>query len=254
MDAGTDKRPPRGALVVVAVGLIATLAAAWLATDKPLGSAAQLSWVAKHPLPDSEPAAVPGGGRMQLGEAGMRATDPNISGYRLYRVTAVLTIDARSAVGQGRVRCRMQVPRPPRTLVTHTPGSRASYPRSTGEGKELLDQGDVPETVLVEFNSHGTELASLDFGDVFDNYTTIPGVTVSWGTFREGVQVWQWSLPKGRPTEPVVLGFGSIWRTTGAPAARISCAVTTSSGTATVGTRGELTALPAPVPEEATEG
>jgi len=231
---------------VVAVGLLATFVAAWLATDKPLGSAAQLSWVAKHPLPDSEPAAIPGGGRMQLSEAGMRVTEANVSGYRLYRVAAVLTIDAGSAVGQGRVRCGMQVPRPPRTLVTHTPGSRASYPRSTGEGKELLDQGDVPETVLVEFNSHGTELASLDFGDVFENFTTIPGITVSWGTFQEGIQVWQWSLPKGRPGQPVELGLASIWRTTGTPAVRISCTVETSAGSATVKTRGELTALPSP--------
>ncbi len=240
MDAGNDTRPPRGAIAVIVVGLIATLAATWLATDKPTGEAAQLSWVMRQPLPDSPPAKIPGGGEMRLSEGGMRVTESNISGYRLYRVATVLTIDAGAAVGQGRVRCMMQVPRPPRTLVAHTPNSRASYPRSTGEGKELLDQGDVPETVLVEFNSHGTDLASLDFGDVFDSYTTTRGVTVSWAPFREGAQVWQWGLPSGRPGQPIELGLGSVWRTAGTPAARISCTVDTSAGSATVRTAGTL--------------
>lgn len=225
---------------MVAVGLLATFAAAWLSTDEPLGSAAQLEWVAKAPLPDSEPAQIPGGGSMRLGDAGIRVTEPNISGYRLYRVAAVLSVDAGSATGQGRLRCTMDVPDPPRTLVGHTPGSRASYPRSTGEGKELLDQGEVPDTVLLEFNIRGTDLASLEFGDVFDVFTTLPGVTVSWGTFREGAQVWQWGLPEGRPQQPLRLGFGSVWRTTTTPQAQISCTLETGSGEATVRTGGKL--------------
>jgi hypothetical protein len=243
MKEALKTRPPRGAVVVIAVGLVATVAAAALATSGPAGSAAQLEWIAKGPLPDSKPAAIPGGGSMRLSDGGIRLSEGNVSGYRLDRVASVLTIAPGSAVGQGRLRCAMHVPRPPRTLVAKTPGSRASYPRSTGEGKELLDQGDVPETVLVDFNVHGDELASLEFGDVFPAFTSEPGVTVSWAVFKEGVQIWQWGLPAGRPRKPVELGFASVWRTTTTPSARIACTVQTAAGSATVRTAGRL-ALP----------
>lgn len=228
---------------MVAVGLIATAVAAWLSTDKPLGSAAQLEWIATAPLPGSEPAPIPGGGEMRLRPGQIRVTEGNFSGYRLFRVSSIVRFDAGSAIGQGRLRCTMDVPDPPRTLVGHTPGSRASYPRSTGEGKELLDQGEVPNTVLLEFNIHGKELASLEFADVFDVFTTAPGVTVGWGEFREGAQIWQWSLPEGRPQEPLELGFATVWRTTVDPQAEISCRLETGAGEAAVSTSGELTGL-----------
>lgn len=237
MSGSADNRPPRGALAVIAIGLVAILAAAALATDEPLGSAAELEWTARAPLPDSGQAAIPGGGSMQIGEAGIRVTEPNISGYRLYRVAGVLRIDARSAVGQGRVRCSTRVPGS--ALVAHTPGSRAAYPRSSS-GENLTKQ-DVPEVVLVEFNVEGGELAVLDLEDAFDTFTEQPGVVVSWSPYRKGIQEWQWGLPSGRPAQPLELGFASFWRTTGTPAARISCGIETGAGEATVGTAGELT-------------
>lgn len=225
---------------MVVVGLIATVAAAWLSTDEPIGSAAQLEWVGKSELPASAPAAIPGGGELRLEKGEIRITEANFSGYRLYRVSQVVSFAAGSAIGQGRLRCTMDVPDPPRTLVGHTPGSRAAYPRSTGEGKELLDQGEVPNTVLLEFNIQGTELASLEFADVFDVFTTAPGVTVSWGEFREGAQLWQWSLPEGRPEGPLELGFAAVWRTTGPASARNSCTVETGAGEAGVRSAGRL--------------
>src|SRR5260221_6036212 len=94
MNAGKQTRPPRGALAVVAVGLIATLAAALLSTDEATGSAAELFWEAKAPLPDSKTAPIPGGGAMQISEAGVRVTEPHISGYSTYRVARVLRNEA----------------------------------------------------------------------------------------------------------------------------------------------------------------
>jgi hypothetical protein len=221
---------------VVAVGLIATLAAALLSTDTATGSAAELFWEAKAPLPDSKAARIPGGGAMRISEAGIRVTEPNISGYSLYRVAGVLKIDAGSAIGQGRLRCATRVPGS--ALVAHTPGSRAAYPRSSS-GENLTKQ-DVPEVVLVEFNSHGTDLGVLGLSDAFDTFTDRPGVVVSWSPYRKGVQGWQWGLPAGRPAKTLELGFASFWRSTGTPAARISCTVETGAGKATVRTAGQL--------------
>jgi hypothetical protein len=238
MDEVTHTRPPRGALIVVAVGLIATVAAALLSTESVGGSSVKLEWASRAPIPDSPPAAIPGGGSMQLEEAGIRATEDNVEGERVFRVAAVLRIEANSPVGQGRIRCRM------RGLggaeLGRTYGSRGAFPRSSGE-YNLTKQG-VPGSVGIKFPSRGAEYASLPLEDAFPFFTDVPGVLVSWGQYSARSQLWQWGLPEGRPAEPLKLGFASFWRTTRKPAARISCTTTSSSGSATVGTGGALNA------------
>ncbi len=234
--APEDNRIPRGALIVVAVGLLACLAAAVLATDKSGGTAADLEWVQNKPLPDSRPAPVPGGGgRMRLVEGGIRSTGVNVSGYSLYRVATVLKIDAGTPIGSGRVLCSIQAPS--RTEVAQTPGSRASYPRSS----EDLYAQEVPEVVLAEFSSHSAALAVLEFEDLFnDGFSSERGLKVEWPPYQVGKERWEWFLPPGRPTVELVLPFGSVWKTTAIPAARIACTLTTSAGEATVRTAGAL--------------
>lgn len=235
---------PRGALVVVAVGLLASLAAALLTTDKSSGAAAQLEWAQKAPLPDSRPVAVPGGGgQMRLTEAGIRATGTNASGHALFRVAAVLAIDAGSPVGGGRIRCVLQGPR--YSEVAQTPNLRATYPRSS---EELVKQ-PVPGEVEVEFNSHGVELAALELGDAFERFASERGVKLEWPAYRVGRERWEWFLPPGPPSAPLRLGFASVWRTTAVPAAKISCTLTTSAGSATVRTGGALAARTEPIAE-----
>lgn len=236
MSALTETRPPRGAIVVVVVGLVATLAAAVLATDSVGGSSVVLEWERRAPIADSRPAAIPGGGSMQLGEAGLRTTEDNVNGERVYRVTAVLTIEAGSAVGQARVRCRMRGG--PGAELGRTVNSRGAFPRSSGEYN--LTKQDVPGSVGIKFHSRGAEYASLEFEDAFPTFTDLPGVVVSWAPYSPTAQEWQWGLPEGRPAEPLQLGFASFWRSTGAPQARISCTLENSDGAATVRTAGDL--------------
>jgi hypothetical protein len=226
--------PPRGALIVIAVGLLATVAAALLSTDKLLG-VATLEWVEETSLPDPKPVAIPGGGEMTLSNAAIRSTEPNAGDYTLFRSSALLTIGAGSAVGQGRLRCTIAVPR--QTIIAKTQKSRASYPRSSDN---LADQ-EIHDTSLIEFSSHSTDLASVEIGDVLGSrYTHEPGIVVEWSPFRLGRQVWQLGLPPGRPQEPLRLPFISIWRTTVTPATRISCTIETAAGSATVQTAGTL--------------
>ena len=56
-------RPPRGALIVIAIGLIATVAAAALANENLSGDAAQLEWMQTEDLPDSKAGGGPGRAR-----------------------------------------------------------------------------------------------------------------------------------------------------------------------------------------------
>jgi hypothetical protein len=235
MDLSVDSRPPRGAIVVIAIGLIATLAAAALATDETGGSSVEFEWVARAPLPDSPPATIPGGGSMRLQEGGLRASEDNIEGERVFRATSVLRVAAGSAVGQARVRCRMSGGG---AELGRTVNSRGAFPRSSGEYN--LTKQEVPESVGIRLPIQGAEFASLEMGDAFPAFTDLPGVVVSWQPHRTYSQEWQWGLPAGRLKEPLALGFAGFWRTSGQVSVAISCTVETAAGRATVRTRGDL--------------
>jgi hypothetical protein len=220
---------------VIAIGLIATLAATVLASESAGGSSVEIEWVQQGDIADSRPAAIPGGGSMRLGDAELRATEDNIEGEHIFRLKATLTIAAGSAVGQARVRCRM---RGDGAELGRTVNSRGAFPRSSGEYN--LTKQEVPGSVGIRLPIRGAEYASLEFEDAFPAFTDLPGVVVSWAPSRTASQEWQWGLPKGKPAEPLELGFASFWRTSRTPGAQISCTVTNSSGTAAVHTAGAL--------------
>jgi len=231
-----QNRPPRGGLVVIAVGLVATLAAALLATGSAGGSSAEVEWTAQARLPDSPVAAIPGGGSMQLQGGGLRASEGNIEGERIYRVASVLRLRSGSAVGQARVRCRMTGG--PGAELARTVNSRAAFPRSSGEYN--LTKQEVPARVGVRLPIHGAEYASLEMADAFEAFTELPGVVVSWMPHRPSSQEWQWGLPGGQLRQPLELGLASFWRAGGELAARITCTIETSGGKATAATAGHL--------------
>ncbi|MFI5028642.1 MAG: hypothetical protein ACHQCF_06640 [Solirubrobacterales bacterium] len=236
---------PRGALAVVAVGLIATVAAALLADENLGGEAAGLEWVQTKSLPSSARVDVPGGGgKMQLTDGKLHATGVNVSGYMLFSSGALLRIDAGSPVGGGRITCRMKAPG--QTEVAQTTGSRASYPRSSPE----LTLQEVPESgVQVEFSSHGTGLAEVALEDLPEQFATEKGIKVEWPTYRIGVEHWRWYLSPGPPSKTLALPFISIWRTTKVPSIAVSCTLTTSAGTASVHTAAALSKISEPIAE-----
>jgi hypothetical protein len=226
---------PRGVLVVVAVGLIACVLAAVLGTDKGSGEAADLEWVQSAPLPDSKPVEVPGGGgTMQLVDADLRSTGTNSAGFALYRSLAVLEISAGSPVGSARINCAMVAPEG--TEVAQTHNHRASYPRSS---EELYDQ-EVPEVLLLDFSSHGDELAVVEVTDLPERLATERGINLKWPEYKLRHEGWEYFLPPGKPKEDLVLPFLSAWKTTAVPSVKVSCTLTTSAGEATVRTQGAL--------------
>jgi hypothetical protein len=190
--------------------------------------------VQQKPISDSAAVAVPGGKgqRMQIAEAGLRATGTNVSGYSLYRSTATLKIDAGAPVGSARILCSTKAPSG--SEVAQTPKSRASYPRSSEE----LSEQPVPEVVLVEFE------------DVFQNgFATEKGIKVEWPAYKLGEERWEWFLPPGPPKQSLELPFATVWKTTAVPAAEIGCTLTTSAGKASVGTQGALAKRSEPIAE-----
>jgi len=240
---------PRGALVVVAVGLLACVAAALLATSPGEGQAAQLEWIKRAPVADSAPVAVPGGrGQMRLIDGEIKATGSNVSGYALFLIGASLEIDAGAPVGDGRVLCTVASRR--RTEIAQTSGGlRATFPRSSEAG---IYSQDVPETLLIDFSARGGELVILE-PEPLPAFTTERGVKLEWPKYEVGAENLKYFIAGGKPKQDLVLPFYTVWKTTAAPAATVACTLTTSAGEATVRTAGGLPGFPPPIDEEAEE-
>jgi hypothetical protein len=234
---------------VVAVGLLACIAAALLTTGKGSGEAAHLEWVKRASMPDSKPAAVPGGrGTIQLTDGAIRATGTNVSGYSLFRVSSLLRIEAGAPVGSGRIICAVKAAG--RAEIAQSSGGlRATYPRSS---VGLYNQ-EVPEVILLDFSSHGNELAVLELNDLPGRFTTEKGVKLEWPKYQVGTEHLEYFLPAGKPKQDLELPFETVWRTTAIPAAKVACTLTTNAGKATVRTAGALQNIPPPIDEQQEE-
>jgi hypothetical protein len=244
-----DNRPPRGALIVVAIGLIACVVAALATTGKGSGEAANLEWVQSGTGPDSRTAPVPGGkGEMQLTDAHIRATGTNVSGYSLFTVGATLNVSAGAPIGGGRILCTVRAAAG--TEIAQSGGGlRATYPRSSEEG--IYNQ-EVPETVLMDFSSHSSELAVLEVLDRPKRFTTEQGVKLEWPEYQVGKERLKYFIA-GKPKQDLQLPFFTIWKTTKVPAAGLSCTLETSAGEATVQTQAALKKRSPPIDEQAEE-
>jgi hypothetical protein len=228
-------RIPRGALAVVAVGLIATVAAALLANENLRGPAAGLEWLQEKSIPDSAAIPIPGGNgqKMQLIEGHLRATGVNVSGYSLFSAGLELHFDPEAPIGSARIRCAQRAHSG--AEVAQTAGLRASYPRSVEEGR--LAEQELPESgVQVEFSSHGTYAAEVLLEDLPHQAANEKGINLEWPTYHIGVERWHWFLPPGAPSVGLTLPFVTVWRTTKIPAVAVSCTVETSAGDASVHT------------------
>lgn len=244
--AAPDRRPPRGALIVIAVGLVACLVAALASTGKGEGEAANLEWVQASDGPDSEVVSVPGGaGEMQLSETRIRATGTNVSGYSLYIASSKLTVSAGSPISDGNILCAVRAPKG--TEVAQSSGGlRGTYPRSA----DGIYSQEVPETVLMDFSSKSSELAVLEFPDRPRRFTSVRGVKVEWPQYKVGEERIEYFVA-GKPKQDMELPFFTIWRSQDVPSAKVACRLETSSGKATAETEVAFSEQAPPIDEEA---
>ena len=242
-----DDRPPRGALIVVAVGLVACVVAALATVGKGEGESAHLEWVQLETAQDSKSTAVPGGkGEMQLVDTNIRATGTNVSGYSLFTAGSTLKISAGSPIGGARIVCSVKAGKGTE-IAQSAGGLRGTYPRSSEEG--IYNQ-EVPETVLMDFSSHSSELATLEVLDRPQRFTSEQGVKLEWPEYEVGTEHLKYFIA-GKPKKDLELPFFTIWRTTKVPAAHFACALETSAGKSTVTTQIALKKRSPPIDEEA---
>jgi hypothetical protein len=241
--------PPRIAIAIVVVGILACGVAALATAGKFSGEYAHLEWVKEAKIPDSDTAKVPGGDqKMQLIDAKLRTTGINVSGYNLYQVAATVKIDAEAPLKKARIKCAISVPHG--IEISHSAGGlRTLYPRSS----EGIFSQEVPETLLIDFSSHGAEDAVVEVGDIGKRFTSEEGVKLEWPEYEVGTEHLDYFIA-GKPKENLELPFYAIWRSLGVvPKANVSCTVETAAGKATVTTKGGLKKLPPPIDEEAEE-
>lgn len=247
-----EDRIPRGAIIVVVIGLIATLAAAVLSGGGASGDAAHLEFVQKGKIPDSKAVAVPGSktAKMQLVGGTIKATGMNVAGYELFRVATTVKIDPGGRIG-GELLCSVHALRTGTLIAQSANNLRMLYPRSSEEG---VKGQEIPLAVEAQFASHGDQLAILEevSEDLPENFTTIEGVKVGWPKYEEGTEHILYHLPHGKAKTTVELPFYAIWKSKKAPAAQIACTLETKLGKATVETEGSLPLSP-PINEEAEE-
>lgn len=251
--ASPDERIPRGAIIVVAIGLLATIAAAVLSnTGSSSGEVAHLEFVQKGKIADSKKVAVPGSktAKMQLVDGTIKETASNVANYSLFRVLTTVKIDPGGRIG-GELLCTVDAPRTGTLIAQSSGGLRMLYPRSSEQGIS----GVKPEPVVARFASHGHLLAVLEevTEDMPEYFTTIQGVKVGWPEYEEGTEHIVYYLPHGKAKTTVELPFYTIWKSNKAPAAEISCTLKTKLGKATVETEGSLPHTSPPIDEEAEE-
>ncbi|HEY1853458.1 MAG TPA: hypothetical protein VGG40_02630 [Solirubrobacterales bacterium] len=242
-------RPPRGAIVVVALGILACIVAVVATTSEGAGEAAHVEWVKEAKIADSEAVNVPGAEqKMQLTKGQLRATGTNVSGYSLYQVAETLKIDAEAPLKGSRIRCSIAAPHG--VEIGHSGnGLRTLYPRSS----EGIYTQEVPETLLVEFSSHGGGLAVLEVAGYTKRWSTEKGIKLEWPEFEEGTEHLDYFVA-GKPEQDLVLPFYAIWRAYGVvPKAKIACTLETGAGKSTVESEGSLKHLPPPINEEKEE-
>jgi len=224
---------PLGAILVVAVGLLLTVAAALLTVGENEGGA-YLDWDESASLPNSANASSKGlSAKIVAGE--IQSTRTNASGYRLFRISGALRLETAGRDDRATATCTVTVPQ--RTVLGRTPGKRASYPLPS----EDLASQTVPEGSIVRFGAKGTDLVNVAVNDAFDKFTSAPGVKVDWAPYRQGEQTWNWVLTDVKRTERVVrLEFATMWRTTARPGARIACEAEDQADRVKTATGGKL--------------
>jgi hypothetical protein len=249
-----EDRIPRGAIIVVVVGLLATIVVAVLSnTGADSTEVAHLEFVQKAKIPDSEPVNVPGSKtlKMQLVGGTIKATGTNVANYFLFRVLSTVKIAKEARIG-GELLCEVNAPRTGTLVAQSSGGLRMLYPRSSEQG---ISGQEIPETILARFASHGDLLAELEevTEDMPENFTTIEGVKVGWPEYEEGTEHILFHLPHGKAQATVELPFYTVWKTKEAPAAQIACTLETKLGKATVKTEGSLPHVSPAIDEEAEE-
>jgi hypothetical protein len=206
---------PRMAVAVVAGGLFLSVLSPLLYDDATYGG--ELEWVQSKSIPNSAPVRFGDGGGVRIQAGAISSTEPNFSGYWLYRISGTLAIRQPRSDPVSDATCTLETPDD--AIVGRTANRRAAYPRPS----ENLAGQPVPHSIVVQFAAEGGETVGVRLSDVFGRYVIGSRTALEWAPFEEDHQTYLWAFEQPQPGTTLKLRFASLWRTTGRRQASIAC-------------------------------
>jgi hypothetical protein len=222
-----DSPPPRGAVLVVAAGVLISIVAVLLSRD-PGNVGEDIEWLTKKDLDPSKPAVLGNGGRTQIVDPVVSSSEANDQDEKLFRVEASLTSKAPAGSGIDLIRCELDVPHG--VHIGQSEGRRAAYPRP------LLNAGDdaIKEGAGVDFTTEDAEVAGVELRDAFFSYVDNGNPAVHWGNLSTGHHVWVWKFEQPIPNTRV--NFAAILVASGGQTVNVRCQPHAGSESAAVRT------------------
>jgi hypothetical protein len=226
-----ESPPPRGAVAVVGIGLLISLAA-WLLTRNPGNVGEDVPYIEKADLRDSPPAPLGADGETRIVDLVLSTTGPNDEDARLFRLEGSLRARAPSGRRIDSIRCELNLAAG--VHIGHSEGRRAAFPRV------LANAGDdaIKEGVPVEFETEDGELAGMELRNAFFRYVVGGDPSVEWPSLAEGKQVWLWRFPKPVPATRV--NFAVILVAKGGKNVQLSCTPDAGNASANLATTVRL--------------
>jgi hypothetical protein len=205
--------PPRGAVVVVAIGLLVTIAAILLSRD-PGGVGEDVAYKTEASFPESPTAPLQGGGEAKIVDGVISTTPDNDFGDRLYRIEASVRAHA-GTTKIDQVRCGLELPED--VHIGQSDGRRAAFPRP------LADTADdaIKEGASVEFETDDAALAGVELRNAFFKYVVGGDPSISWPNLAEGQHTWLWRFPQ--PIDRTRINFALILVSRGGQTVPLEC-------------------------------
>jgi hypothetical protein len=220
-----DSPPPRGAVVVVAVGLLISIAAVFLSSN-PGSVGEDVEWLETTRLAPSQAAPLGDGGRAQIVDPYLSSTFTNEEGTQLFRLQA--SLNARAGAGEeiDQIRCRLTTPRG--VHIGQSEGRRAAFPRPV----ENAGDDAIKEGTPIEFTTEDAELAGVELRDKFFSYVSKGNPEVDWTGLDEGEHAWTWRFHS--PVKTTRVNFAAVLVAEGGETLHLACEPTAGPDSAVV--------------------
>lgn len=217
-----DDRIPRPAIIVVIVGLVASLAIYGL-SFLPGSDPVQIEWDTIEEIA-SPPSRDVGEGSFGITRTSLSALAPNEDGVLLYRVAGVVRIESGSRK-PARVRCDIFSQVEGDTRMARSGHLRAAWPRPSS-GVDVQRQ-PVPENSSVKFRTADGKKIDLPISDVVRRYSNVgTTVAVEWDGYVEDDQNWIWRMTDGTGAGTATLPWLVIFESETRPEGTIDCTAT----------------------------
>jgi hypothetical protein len=217
--------PPRGAVVVVAVGLLVTVLAVAL-TRNPGQAGAAIDYKTKTKFPQSNTVKLGQGGNTQIVDGLISTTAANDVGDRLFTIETSLRANAGPGAKITQVSCQLKLPQG--TLMGQSEGRRAAFPRPLANTADDAIKDGVP----VDFTNGSDEQAGVTLRQVFFKYVIGGNPSVEWSDLAAGQHTWLWRYPK--PVAKTRANFAAVLTGHGGATVPIACTPEAKGASGTV--------------------